>query len=57
MLARRINTTEDKIVLRYEKSGDKLGLLPFLNTPASLNLSSFRNLQTKPDDKMKSITT
>jgi hypothetical protein len=29
MLARRINTTEDKIVLRYEKSGDKLGLLPF----------------------------
>ncbi len=57
MLARRTNTTENKIDLWYEKSGAKLGLLPFLNTPASLNLSSFRNLQTKPDDKAKSTRT
>ncbi len=29
MLASKTNITEDKIVLRYEKSGDKLGLLLF----------------------------
>ncbi len=49
MLARRTNATEDKIFLRYEKSGDKLGLLPFFNSAASLNLTSF-SLQAKPDE-------
>ncbi len=57
MLARRTNATEDKIVLRYQKSGDKLGLLPFFNSAASLNSQVFRNLQTKPDDKIKSTRT
>jgi hypothetical protein len=30
MLAMRTNTIEDKIALRYEKSGDKIELLSFL---------------------------
>ncbi len=30
MFATRTNTTEDKIVLRFENSGDKLNLLSFL---------------------------
>jgi hypothetical protein len=38
MLATRTNTAENKIVLRYENSGDKLDLLSFFNSPVSLNL-------------------
>jgi hypothetical protein len=38
ILATRTNTTEDKIVLRYENSGDKLDLLSFFNSVVSLNL-------------------
>jgi hypothetical protein len=30
MIARRTNITEDKIVLRYEKNGNKLELISFL---------------------------
>jgi hypothetical protein len=32
MLGRRTNITEDKIVLRYEKSENKLDLLSFLSS-------------------------
>jgi hypothetical protein len=38
MLARRTNITEDKIVLRCEKTGDKLDLLSFFNSAVSINL-------------------
>ncbi len=38
MLAARKNITEDKIVLRYEKSGVKKDLLSFFNSAVSLNL-------------------
>jgi hypothetical protein len=38
MLARRTSITEDKIVLRYEKIGDKLDLLPSFNCAVSKNL-------------------
>jgi hypothetical protein len=37
MLA-RTNTIEDKTVLRYEKSGDKLDLLSFFNSAVPINL-------------------
>jgi hypothetical protein len=40
MLAKRTKITEDKIILRYEKSGDKLGLLFFFNSAVSINLGS-----------------
>ncbi len=40
MLARRTKITQDKIFLRYEKSGDKLGLLFFINNAVSINLGS-----------------
>jgi hypothetical protein len=45
MLVRRTNIAEDKIVLRYEKSWDKLDLISF---------KVERNLQTKPD-KVKAL--
>jgi len=32
--------TKEKIFLRYEKSGDKLGLLFFFNNAVSINLGS-----------------
>jgi hypothetical protein len=38
MLAMRTDITEDKIVLRYEKSGDKLDLISLFNSAASINL-------------------
>jgi hypothetical protein len=38
MFATRTNTTENKIVLRYENSGDKLNLLSIFNSAVSLNL-------------------
>jgi hypothetical protein len=38
MLAARTNITEDKIVLRYEKSGVKIDMLSFFNSAVSLNL-------------------
>ncbi len=48
MLAKRTNTIEDKIALRYEKSGDKIELLSFLNNSAvSLNLQTLRKSAKK----------
>jgi hypothetical protein len=38
ILATRTYTTEDKIVLRYENSGDKLDLLSLFNSVVSQNL-------------------
>jgi hypothetical protein len=38
ILARRKNITEDKIVLWYDKSGEKLDLVSFLNSAVSINL-------------------
>jgi len=38
MLARRTNITEDKIALRYEKSGDRLDLLCFFISAGIINL-------------------
>jgi hypothetical protein len=38
MLARRTNITEEEIVLRYGKSQNKLDLLSFFNSAASIYL-------------------
>jgi hypothetical protein len=40
MLTRSTNITEDKKVLRYEKSENKLDLLSFFNSAVSMNLYS-----------------
>jgi hypothetical protein len=42
MLASKTNITEDKIVLRYEKTGDKLDLLFFFKQCSA-------SVLTKPD--------
>ncbi len=54
MLARRTNISEYKIVLRYEKSGDKLDMLFFFNSEVSKNIYRLENLGTKPD-KVKEL--
>jgi hypothetical protein len=44
MLAMRTNITEDKTVLRYERSGDRLYLLSFFNSVGSINFPLLKEI-------------